>query len=82
MRDDLIARAVIRGFLQVAVAEPGTTEHVDRADVSPIGLAASVVFHQLGLIVLGEHALELDPQLVLGTFAARTLDELHPAAGT
>ena len=38
---------------------------------------------ELGLLVLGEHALELDQQLVLGAVAARPLHELdpHPAAG-
>jgi len=41
-----------------------------------------VAFHQLGLLVLGEHALELDHQLVLGSVAARAPYELHPGART
>jgi hypothetical protein len=46
-----------------------------------VGLAAPVAFQDLRLLVLGEHALELHQQLVLGRLATRALDELHPRAG-
>ena len=83
VRDDLVAGPGFRGLADVPVAEGGTGQHVDAAGLRPPGLAAPVALHQLGLLVLGEHALELDEQLVLGAVAARPLDELdpHPAAG-
>ena len=48
-----------------------------------LAVAAPVALGELGLLVPGEHALELDEQLVLGAVAARPLHELdpHPAAG-
>jgi hypothetical protein len=46
-----------------------------------VGLAAPVPFHDLGFLVLGEHTLELDHQLVLRAVATGTLDELHPDPG-
>ena len=83
VRDDLVAGPGLGGLADVAVAERGAAEHVDAAGLRPPGLAAPVALHQLGLLVLGEHALELDEQLVLGAVAARPLHELHPhpAAG-
>ena len=83
MRDDLVAGAGLRRLADVAVAERGAGQHVHAAGLRPPGLAAPVAFHQLGLLVLGEHALELDQQLVLRAVAARPLHELHPdtAAG-
>ena len=41
-------------------------EHVDRPGLGAVGLAAPVAFQDLRLLVLGEHALELHQQLVLG----------------
>ena len=83
MRDDLVAGTALRGLADVAVAERGAGQHVDAAGLRPPGLAAPVPLHQLGLLVLGEHALELDQQLVFGAVAARPLHELDPgpAAG-
>ena len=83
VRDDLVAGPGLGGLADVAVAERGAGQHVDAAGLRPPGLAAPVALHQLGLLVLGEHALELDQQLVLGAVAARPLHELHPrpAAG-
>ena len=46
-----------------------------------MGLAAPVPLGQLGFLVLGEDALELDQQLVLGGVAAGALDELGPDPG-
>ena len=46
-----------------------------------MGLAAAVAFQDLRLLVLGEHALELDQQLVFGAVAAGALDELDAGAG-
>jgi hypothetical protein len=81
VRDDLVAGPGFRGLADVTVAERGAAEHVDAAGLRPPGLAAPVALHQLGLLVPGEHALELDQQLVLGAVAARPLHELHPHPG-
>ena len=80
--DDLVARRRPRvGLADVPVAERGAGEHVHRPGPGAVGLAAPVPLHQLGFLVLGEHALELDQQLVFGGVAARPLDELHPHPG-
>src|SRR5262245_18343974 len=81
MVDDLVAGARFRGLADVPVAERGAAQHVHRPGAGPVGLAAPVPLHQLGLLVLGEHALELDQQLVFGAVAARPVDELHPGSG-
>jgi hypothetical protein len=41
-----------------------------------VGLAAPIPLHDLGLLVLGQHALELDQQLILRRLPAGALDEL------
>ena len=83
VRDDLVTGTALGGLADVAVAERGAGQHVHAAGLRPPGLAAPVALGELGLLVLGEHALELDQQLVLGAVAARPLHELHPdpAAG-
>ena len=80
VRDDLVAGARSGGLADVPVAERGAGQHVHAAGLRPPGLAAPVALHQLGLLVLGEHALELDQQLVLRAVAPRPLHELHPDA--
>ena len=79
--DDLVGGAGVRALADIPVAERGTGEHVDRPGLGAVGLAAPVAFQDLRLLVLGEHALELHQQLILGRVAARALDELHPRAG-
>ena len=59
----------------------GAGQHVHRAGAGAVGLAAPVPLGQLGFLVLGEDALELDQQLVFRGVAARALDELHPDPG-
>ena len=46
-----------------------------------MGLAAAGAFEDLGSFVLGDHALELHQQRVLGTVTAGALDEHHAGAG-
>ncbi len=65
----------------IAVAERGAREHVDRAASGPMRLAAAGPFQDLGALVLGDHALELHQQCVFGAVAARALDEHHGRAG-
>ena len=62
----LVAAPGLGGLADVPVAERGAAEHVDRPGSGPVGLAAPVALHQLGFLVLGEYALELDQQLVFG----------------
>ena len=73
MLDDLVAGPVLGGLAAVAVAERGAGQDVDRTGTGPVGLAAPVALHELGLLVLGEHALELHQQLILGAVAARAI---------
>ena len=79
--DNLVAGPTVLAFAQVAVAERGTAEDVDRPGAGPVGLAAAVAFQDLGFLVFDEHALELDQELVFGTVPAGAVDELHPGAG-
>ena len=81
MVHDLVAGPALSGLGDVAVAERGSAQDVDRSAAGAVSLAAPVALHQLGFLVLREHALELDQQLVFGGVAAGTLDELHPHAG-
>ena len=82
MGDDLVAGGGFGGLADVAVAERRAAEHVDRPGPGAVGLAAPVPLHQLGFLVLGEHALELDQQLVFGAVPpGAVLDELHPDPG-
>ena len=80
VRDDLVTGTALGGLADVAVAERGTGQHVHAAGLGPPGLASPVPLGELGLLILGEHALELDQQLVLGAVAPRPLHELHPGA--
>jgi hypothetical protein len=59
--DDLIRRAGMGVFADVAVAKRGAGEHIDRSGAGAVGLATPVALQDLGLLVLGEHALELPP---------------------
>ncbi|HUK71593.1 MAG TPA: hypothetical protein VLW50_22970 [Streptosporangiaceae bacterium] len=77
---DLVAGACVLAFADILVAERRSGQHVHRAGAGPVGLAAPVPLKDLRLLVLGEHALELHQQLVLGAVTARALDELHPRA--
>ncbi len=81
--DDLVDGSGQVALAYVPVAERGAGQHVHGPGPGAAGLAAPVALHQPGFLVLGEHALELDQQLVLGSVAARALDELdpHPGAG-
>jgi len=79
--DDLVGGADSRGLTDIAVAERGAAQHVDRSGLGAVRLATPVALHDLRLLVLGEHALELHQQLVLRGIAARALDELHPRTG-
>ncbi len=78
MVDDLVPGAALGCLAEVAVAERRAAQHVDRPGLGAPGLAAPIPLGQLRFFVLGEHALELDHQLVLGAVATRALDEFHP----
>ena len=79
--DDLVGGRGVRALAQVPVAVRGPGQHVHAPGPGAVGLAAPVPLDDLGLLVLGEHALELDHQLVLGAVPAGALDELHPGPG-
>ena len=81
MPDDLVGGPGMIGFAEVPVPEWGTGQDVHRTGAGAVCLAAPVALHQLGFLVLGEHALELHHQLILRAVPARALEELHPHPG-
>jgi hypothetical protein len=64
-------------------AEPGQLggARVDGAGLGAVGLAAAGAFKDLGTFVVGDHALELDQQRVLGAVPAWAPDEHDTRAG-
>src|SRR5674476_1126251 len=88
VRDDrrLVRHGLVAGFgvlalADVAVAERGAGQHVDGAGLGAVGLAAAGAFQDLGAFILGDHALELHQQRVLGAVTAWPFDEHHLGAG-
>jgi len=80
VRDDLVAGVGVVVLAHVAVAERRPGQHVDRPLPGSVGLAAAGPLEDLRPLVLGDHALELHQQRVLGRVRARSLDEHHAAA--
>ena len=81
---DLITRlAVALVLADVTVAVGRAAEHVDRAVAGGVLLAPAAALHDLGALVLGDHALDLQEQVLLGS-AARGIaqeDDLNAATG-
>src|SRR4051794_28718812 len=80
---DLVARAPAAVPLaDVAVAVGRPREDADRALARRVPLAASAAFEDLGPLVLGHHALDLEQQVVLRREADRPVeeDDLDPGA--
>jgi hypothetical protein len=68
-------------FADIAIAIGRTTEHVDRAAAGRVLLAPAAALHDLGALVLGDHALDLQEQILLGSAAGGIAqeDDLDPA---
>jgi hypothetical protein len=67
---DLIARlAATLVLADVAVAVRRAAEHVDRTAARRVLLAPAATLHYLGTLVLGDHALDLEQQVLLGAAA-------------
>src|SRR5690349_1115012 len=80
---DLVARAPAAVPLaDVAVAVRRPRQDADRALARRVALAASAALEDLGPLVLGHHALDLEQQVVLRREADRTVeeDDLDPGA--
>jgi len=58
-------------------------EHVDRAVAGGVLLAPAAALHDLGALVLGDHALDLQQQVLLGSVAGGVAeeDDLDAATG-
>ena len=81
---DLIARlAVALVLADVTVAVGRAAEHVDRAVAGGVLLAPATALHDLGALVLGDHALDLQEQVLLGSAAwgIAQEDDLNAATG-
>src|SRR5262249_60904799 len=74
MEDGIRRRRVI-GLGNVPVAVRGATQHADFARSGPMTLAASRPLEDLGPFVLGDHALELNEELVLRRPALRRVQK-------
>ena len=73
--DDLEVRCPILGLVNVAIPVGCGTEHADLALVRAMPLAPARTLENLGSLVLGDHALELQEQLVFGRVRLRCIDE-------
>ena len=80
--DDLIAGVGGIAPPHVAVAVWGAAQHVGHPGPGPVRLAPPGALGDLCPLVLGDHALELDHQLVLGRLGSGALDEADLGAGT
>jgi hypothetical protein len=81
--DDLIScLAVALVLADVAVTVGRPTEHVDRAATCGVLLAPSATLDDLGTLVFGDHALDLEQQVLLGAAADGVAqeDDLDAAA--
>src|SRR5262249_22218658 len=73
--EDGIRRRRVIGLANVPVAVRGATQHADFARSGPMTLAASRPLEDLGPFVLGDHALELNEELVLRRRALRRVQK-------
>ena len=65
----------------VAVAEGRAGQDADGTRLGAVALAAPAALQHLGPLVLGEHALQLQQQAVLGRGPDRAIEEDHLRAG-
>ncbi len=81
--DDLVARlAAALPAADVAVAVGRPAEHVDATALRPMALAPTAALEDLGPLVLGDHALDLQQELLLGIVPHGMVeeDDLDPGA--
>jgi hypothetical protein len=81
LRLDLVARlAATVGHAHVAVAVGSAGQYVDRPLLSAVTLAAAAALEHLGPLVLGDHALHLQQELILRGLAQGPVEEhdSHP----
>ncbi|MCM8738663.1 hypothetical protein M5E06_31635 [Azospirillum sp. A1-3] len=62
-------------FGDVAIAERGFAQGADLPGASGVPTAASATFQDLGALVLGDHPLDLEQEVVFGTGADGMVDE-------
>jgi len=72
---DLVACRCLAGLADVSVAIGCTTQHRDFPGLGAMALAAAGPFENLRPFVFGDHALELQHQLIFGRVGMRRLQE-------
>ena len=86
VRDDLIAglpTALVLGHIAVPIG--GAAEHIDRPDLGRMALATPMPLDDLGPLILGNHPLHLQQQVVFGALPQGPVEEhrpRHPRGGT
>ena len=80
VRHDLIPGGGVIVLAHVPVPERGPRQHVHAAGPGALVLAAAGPFHDLRPLILGDHALELDQQGILGRVPGGSLEEHHRCA--
>src|SRR5215831_7855282 len=83
VRDDLIAGLSAPLVLgDIAVPIGGAAEHVDGPDLGRMALATPMPLNDLGALILGNHPLYLQQEVVFGALPQGTIEEhnLHPGA--
>ena len=74
--DDLVAGdTATMPLVDVAVAVGRRRQHADRAAACGVALAAAATLEDLGALVLGHHALDLQEQVVLRRHPDRAVEE-------
>src|SRR5450755_227730 len=80
--DDFVIGRALLGLAHLAIAVRRAAEYADLALLGAMAFAAARPLQDLGALVFGDHALELQQQLVLGGLRLWSLDEdrLHAVA--
>ncbi len=78
MLHDLVSRAEFVAAPTIMIAERRSGKHIDRPGACTVRLPTPVALQNLRFLILGEHPLELDQQLVFRAVTARALDKLDP----
>src|SRR5215467_8776487 len=69
-------------FGHIAVPIGRAAQHIHRPDVCRVALPAPVAFDNLGALILRNHALDLQEQIIFGALAQRAVQKAHLHPGS